>query len=93
MVGISAARKGKADLAIGAIIGSNMANTSVVLGSAALVHQIDMNPSKYIFDISTMAVSALMLVFLSANKLYTKPAGISLLLVLAIFLQNTINNA
>ena len=93
MVGISAARKGKADLAIGAIIGSNMANTSVVLGSAALVHQIDMDPSKYIFDISTMAVSALMLVFLSANKLYTKPAGISLLLILAIFLQNTINNA
>ncbi len=93
MVGISAARKGKADLAIGAIIGSNMANVSVVLGAAALVHPLHIDPSKYIFDISTMAVSALMLVFLSANKLYTKPAGISLILVLAIFLQNTITGA
>jgi len=92
MVAISAAKKGKADMAIGAIIGSNMANTTVVLGSAALVHQIDIDPSKYLFDIATMTVAALMLVFLSANKLYTKPAGISLFLVLAVFLQHTIES-
>jgi cation:H+ antiporter len=90
MVSITAALKGKADMAIGAIIGSNMANTTMVLGSAALVNQIDIDPMKYMFDISTMLVATLMLVFLSANKLYTKPAGISLLIVLALFLQNTI---
>ncbi len=90
MVSITAALKGKADMAIGAIIGSNMANTTMVLGSAALVSQIDIDPMKYMFDISTMLVATLMLVFLSANKLYTKPAGISLLIVLALFLQNTI---
>jgi len=90
IVSISAALKGKADMAIGNIIGSNMANTTIVLGSAALVNPIHIDPSKYMFDIATMIVATLMLVFLSANKLYTKPAGISLLIVLALFLQNTL---
>ena len=92
MVSITAARKGKADMAIGAIIGSNMANTTMVLGSAALVSPIAIDPGKYMFDISTMLVATLMLVFISANRLYTKPAGISLLIVLALFLQNTLGS-
>lgn len=90
MVSITAALKGKADMAIGAIIGSNMANTTIVLGSAALVREIYISPIDYIFDISTMFVATLMLVFISANRLYNKPAGISLLIVLALFLQNTL---
>jgi len=90
MVSITAALKGKADMAIGAIIGSNMANTTMVLGAAALVNRIELDPSAYLFDITTMLVATLMLVFISANKLYTKPAGISLLIVLALFLQNTL---
>ncbi len=90
MVSITAARKGKADMAIGAIIGSNMANTTMVLGSAALVNHIEIDPGKYMFDITTMLAATLMLVFISANKLYTKPAGISLLIVLALFVQNTL---
>ncbi len=92
MVSVTAALKGKADMAIGAIIGSNMANTTMVLGSAALVNRIDLDPTKYMFDISTMLVATLMLVFISANKLYTKPAGISLLIILALFLQNTLTS-
>ncbi len=90
VVSITAARKGKADMAIGAIIGSNMANTTMVLGAAALVSDIHIDPSKYMFDISTMLVATLMLVFITANKMYTKPAGIGLLIVLALFLQNTL---
>ena len=91
MVSVSAALKGKADMAIGAIIGSNMANTTMVLGSAALVQKIEIDPLQYQFDIATMLVATLMLVFISANKLYTRPAGISLLIVLALFLQNTLS--
>ena len=90
VVSLTAARKGKADMAIGAIIGSNMANTTMVLGGASLVNNITIDPSKYMFDISTMLVATLMLVFITANKMYTKPAGIVLLIALALFLQNTI---
>jgi cation:H+ antiporter len=91
-VSISAAIKGKADMAIGNIIGSNMANTSVVLGAAALVKPIPLDPTKYLFDITTMVIATLLLVFLTANKLYTKSAGISLVIILGLFLNNTLQH-
>ena len=91
IVSIVASIKGKADMAIGNIIGSNMANITIVLGSAALVKPIDIDMSKYSFDIATMIVATIMLVFITANKMYGKPAGISLLIVLLIFLKHTLS--
>ena len=91
-VSISAAVKGKVDMAIGNIIGSNMANTTVVLGAAAFVNPMTITPSAYIFDIATMIVATLLLVFITANKLYNKSAGISLIIILGLFLNNTIQS-
>ena len=91
-VSIAAARKGKVDMAIGNIIGSNMANTSVVLGAAALVNPMAIDTQAYVFDLATMFVATLMLVFITANKLYNKSAGISLLIILALFLHNTLQH-
>ena len=90
VVSITAALKNKVDMAIGNIIGSNMANTTVVLGAAAFVKPMHLDAMNYIFDISTMVVATLLLVFITANKLYNKSAGISLILVLALFLNNTL---
>jgi len=92
VVSISAATRGKVDMAIGNIIGSNMANTTVVLGAAALTNPMAINASAYIFDIATMIVATLLLVFITANKLYNKSAGISLIIVLGLFLNNTIQS-
>jgi len=92
VVSISAAMKGKVDMAIGNIIGSNMANTTVVLGAAALVNPMTINAPMYLFDIATMIVATLLLVFITANKLYNKSAGISLIIILGLFLNNTIQN-
>jgi cation:H+ antiporter len=92
VVSISAASKGKVDMAIGNIIGSNMANTTVVLGAAALTNPMNIVASNYLFDISTMIVATLLLVFITANKLYNKSAGISLLIILSLFLNNTIQS-
>ncbi len=92
VVSISAATRGKVDMAIGNIIGSNMANTTVVLGAAALTSPMAINASAYIFDIATMIVATLLLVFITANKLYNKSAGISLIIILGLFLNNTIQS-
>ncbi len=89
VVSITAATKGKVDMAIGNIIGSNMANTTIVLGAAALTNPMKIDIAPYIFDISTMLVATLILVFLTANKLYSKPAGISLFIILGLFLEHT----
>ncbi len=90
VVSISASFKGKVDMAIGNIIGSNMANTTIVLAAAALTNPMQFEVSNYLFDITTMLFATLMLVFITANKLYTKPAGISLFIVLGLFLEHTI---
>ena len=92
VVSVSAAIKGKVDMAIGNIIGSNMANTTVVLGAAALVHPMSIHTQAYIFDIVTMIIATLLLVFITANKLYNKSAGISLIIILGLFLNNTLQN-
>jgi len=90
VVSVTAAMKNKVDMAIGNIIGSNLANTTIVLGSAALVQPLEISLSENVFDFSTMIVATLMLVFISANKLYSKPAGISLIIILGLFLNNTL---
>lgn len=92
VVSVSAAVKGKVDMAIGNIIGSNMANTTVVLGTAALVKPMPINAPAYMFDITTMIIATLLLVFLTANKLYTKSAGISLIIILGLFINNTVEH-
>ena len=89
IVSIMAARANKADMAIGNVIGSNMANISVALGSAAIANPIKLDFTKYSFDIATLIAATLMLVFITANKMYSKPAGISLFILLAIFAQHT----
>jgi len=90
IVSIIAARQNKADMAIGNVIGSNMANISVALGSAAIANPIKLDFSQYSFDIATLVAATLMLVFITANKMYSKPAGISLFILLTIFIQHTI---
>ncbi len=88
IVSIVAALNNKADMSIGNIIGSNVANFSVVLGSAAVVHPLTVDLKTYGFDILTAFIASLMLVFITANKLYNKSAGIALLATLAIFSLN-----
>ena len=90
VVSIKAARQGKADMSIGNIIGSNMANTSVVLGSAAMTRPLTIDLTSSSFDIFLMIGVTLMLVFITANKLYAKASGVMLLIVLAIFLQHAL---
>ena len=92
VVSVSASMKGKVDMAIGNIIGSNMANTTIVLGAAALTKPMHLSIDTYVFDISTMIISTLIMVFITANKLYSKPAGITLFIILGLFLNHTINS-
>ena len=90
IVSVVAALNKKADMSIGNIIGSNVANFSVVLGSAAVVNPLTVDLKVYGFDILTAFIASLMLVFITANKLYNRSAGIALLATLAIFCLNHI---
>jgi len=90
IISVSASLRGKVEMAIGNIIGSNLANTTMVLGVAGLVNELPISLAKHYFDISVMTVATLLLIYITANKLYSKSAGISLLLLLALFVEHSI---
>lgn len=90
-VSLSAARKNNADMSIGNIIGSNMANLSVVLGGAALVRPLPVDFSVSLFDMAAMGAATLLLVFITANRLYNKSGGLLLLGLLLLVLNNALS--
>jgi len=89
VVSLVAIKKGHADMSIGNIIGSNVANFSMVLGGSALMQPLSINIQENSFDIFIMAAASLTLLFILANKLYNKAGAIFLLTILALFIQNS----
>ncbi len=89
-VSIMAVKKGDADMAIGNIIGSNVANFAVVLGTSALVNPLNVDLLKNGFDILTLFASSIILVYISATKLYNKSAGIILLSIIVLFIAHSV---
>jgi len=90
IVSMTAALKGKTGMAIGNIIGSNLANTTMVIGGAAMVNNLNISLEVYHYDLAVMTAATVMLIYITANKLYSRPAGISLLIVLALFLYEKV---
>lgn len=89
-ISIKSAINNNADLAIGNIIGSNVANFTMVLGLSAIINPLNIDFSNYYFDITAAFIATLMLVFITANKLYNKSAGIALLVILGLVIQNSL---
>ncbi len=90
VVSVAAAKKGNADMIVGNIIGSNVANLTIVLGSAAIVNPLHVDFAKYGYDILCAGTASFMLVFITANRLYNRSAGIALLVVIALMLYNSL---
>jgi len=90
VVSLVAVKKGNAEMSIGNIIGSNVANFSMVLGAASLVNPLTINLVSTKFDMIIMVAASVALLFILANKLYNKAGAIFLLIILALFIQNSI---
>ena len=88
-VSIQAAKKGNADMIIGNIIGSNVANFTMVIGLAAVVNPLKVDFGANAFDIMTALILTVMLVFVTANKLYNRSTGIVFLLMMMLVLENS----
>ena len=90
VVSLVAVKKGNAEMSIGNIIGSNVANFSMVLGAASLVNPLTVDLLATKFDMLIMVAASITLLFILANKLYNKAGGIFLLVILALFIQNSV---
>ena len=90
IVSLVAVKKGNAEMSIGNIIGSNVANFSMVLGAASLINPLSIDLLATKFDLLIMVAASITLLFILANKLYNKAGAIFLLIILALFIQNTV---
>jgi len=90
VVSVVAVTKGNAEMSIGNIIGSNVANFSMVLGGSALINPLTIDLQARSYDVMILAVTSLTLLFILANKLYNKAGSIFLLMILALFIQHAI---
>lgn len=89
-ISVKSALNNNSDLAIGNIIGSNVANFTMVLGLSSIINPLNVNFNLNFFDIAAAVIASLMLVFITANRLYNKSAGIVLLVILALVIQNSL---
>ena len=77
---VSAARKGKADIAIGNIVGSNIFNILFVVGTAALIVPVEFLPGFGIDTVIALGAGLLLWGCIWRNRALTRPAGIVMLI-------------
>lgn len=83
---VSAAIKGKADIAIGNIVGSNIFNILFVIGTAALITPVPFEPNFRIDSVIAIAAGVMLLVcVLNKDNKLKRPHGVIMLLSYAIY--------
>lgn len=87
IVSVNAALEGHADLAIGNVIGSNIANLGLVLAITILISTIHVEKSFYKTDWPVMMLASVMLyVFIAFDKTLVRYEGVILFSMLIVFL-------
>ena len=87
IVSINAALSGAPDLALGNVIGSNIANLGLVLGITLLLGSMQVQKSFYTTDWPVMMIASMLLYFfLSGDQVIVRYEGILLFSLLIVFL-------
>jgi cation:H+ antiporter len=92
LVGITASIQRKSSMLIGTIIGSNIANFSMVLGLSAIVNPLKFSLENTSYDIMLAIASIIIFLFITISKMYNKAAGIMLLSIIALSINHQIHN-
>ena len=80
---VVAAIKGKADLAIGNIVGSNIFNILFVVGTTALIIPVPFNPAFIVDTVVAVGAAVLLWICVLSKKKLTRPGGAVMLLAYA----------
>lgn len=87
VVSVQAALKGFSDIALGNVIGSNIANIGLVMGLTALISPIFFDRDFYKFNWPVMMLfSVLLYIFLSNGNILTLYEGVILMVLLVVYL-------
>ena len=91
IVTINAARKGKAELAVGNVLGSNIFNTFMVMGIPGLVGHLDIPRTIVTESVPTMIAGTILLFFVAQDKKLTIWEGWLFYIMYIWFIGETFN--
>ncbi len=90
VVSLQAAWRGQTGLAMGNVVGSNIANIALVLGLSTLMRPVEIDSRLVRHDVPIMLVCSLVLVLMLIDHQLSRPEGVALLLGLIAFLVFTV---
>ncbi len=93
LVSVNAAILGHPEISIGNVVGSNIANIALILGSSALIHQMLITSETIKFDIPILMLASLLFASAATDGEISRVEGIAGLICLMMFLLLQIRNA
>ena len=89
VVCIQAALSGAPDIAVGNVVGSNIANILLILGVVAAIRSIACRPEAFYRDGSVLAMSTIFVVGATMVGVISRPIGVTYVLALLVYLALT----
>lgn len=84
---ITSSRKNVSDIAVGNVLGANIANLTVVIGAAASIREVTMDRLTQLFNFPAMLVTMLLMLWmLKTDKRVTRREGALLLIFYGVYL-------
>lgn len=93
LVSFNAGRMGNADIAVGNVIGSNIANIALILGAAALIRPIVMNIRAVRYDVIFMLAVSILFSVVVLNRDLERPDGLLFLAGMAVYIVYKVRQA
>ena len=88
LVAVAAARRGKAELIVGNVMGSNIANTLLICGLAGLVRPLDVPELSVVYTIPIMLFFSLALLhFIRSDWRISRAQGVAAIVAYVLFLS------
>jgi cation:H+ antiporter len=85
--------RGAGDLAVGNIVGSNIANIALILGAAALIRPLAVQRGLVVRDVPIMIATVLLLELLMWTGIITRAEGVLLLVIFVLYMVHLMRDA
>lgn len=93
IVSVTAARKGRTEIAVGNVLGSNVFNTYAVMGIPRFFGELEITETALDFSLPFMVVITLLFAFMCLSKSISRWEGMLLLLLYVYFVGELLKNA
>ena len=77
LVSLQAALKNSQDIAVGNVVGSNIANIALILGITSIIYPLAVNKNTIRYDWPVMMIVTLLFTWAAWEGIISRPAGIS----------------